>query len=225
MRIAILLLAALALAGCGSSRPVRDVQPQGFLGDCSQLTSGGEGEAGCDTSTPTSSGPSYDKVIVAPVSRSGNRRLRPISPRRISRPPPTTSTRSCATSWARISGGTRYAPRRGGADRRQRGQSEDGRGKRRGADRRRISGAYDYVTGEPTVQGEAAVEARITDAPSGEVLAAGVDRRMGGRSLSSATTEWTDVNNILVYWAQQTRFRLCGLQERTGCERPQTSGL
>jgi hypothetical protein len=68
MRIAILLLAALALAGCGSSRPVRDVQPQGFLGDCSQLTSGGEGEAGCDTSTPTSSGPSYDKVIVAPVT-------------------------------------------------------------------------------------------------------------------------------------------------------------
>jgi hypothetical protein len=29
----------------------------------------------------------------------------------------------------------------------------------------------------------------------------------------------------LTYWAQQLRFRLCELQERTGCVPPQTGGL
>ena len=88
-----------------------------------------------------------------------------------------------------------------------------------------VSGSYEYITGEPTFQGQAAVEAKITDAASGEVLAEAVDRRMGGRALNSAANKWTDVDNILSYWAQQTRFRLCELQERTGCVRPQTGGL
>ena len=74
-----------------------------------------------------------------------------------------------------------------------------------------IAGGYEYMTGKPTYQGEAAAEAKITDAQSGELLAAVVDQRMGGRSLASAENEWTDVNNILAYWAQQTRFRLCEL--------------
>jgi hypothetical protein len=87
------------------------------------------------------------------------------------------------------------------------------------------SGAYEYVTGEPTWQGEAAAEAKITDAETGELLAAAVDRRMGGRSMASAETSWTDVNNILTYWAQLTRFRLCEQQGRAGCEVPQTGGL
>jgi Protein of unknown function (DUF3313) len=88
-----------------------------------------------------------------------------------------------------------------------------------------VSGSYEYITGKPTFQGRAAVEARFTAARSGEVLAAVVDERMGGRALSSAANQWTDVNNILAYWAQQTRFRLCELQDRAGCERPQTGGL
>jgi hypothetical protein len=88
-----------------------------------------------------------------------------------------------------------------------------------------VSGSYEYVTGKPTFQGQAAVEAKITDAQSGEVLAEAVDQRMGGRALNSAANQWTDVNNILSYWAQQTRFRLCELQERAGCQRPQTGGL
>jgi hypothetical protein len=88
-----------------------------------------------------------------------------------------------------------------------------------------ISGSYEYVTGKPTFQGEAAAELKVTDAQSGDLLAAAVDRRMGGRALNSAANEWTYVNNILAYWAQQTRFRLCELQKRPGCERPQTGGL
>jgi hypothetical protein len=65
----------------------------------------------------------------------------------------------------------------------------------------------------------------ITDAQTGELLAAAVDKRMGGRTLASAETSWTDVNNILAYWAQLTRFRLCEQQGRAGCAPPQTGGL
>ena len=64
--------------------------------------------------------------------------------------------------------------------------------------------------------------------PSGhpsELLAAAVDKRMGGGSMASAETSWTDVNNILVYWAQLMRFRLCEQQARAGCQPPKTGGL
>jgi hypothetical protein len=87
------------------------------------------------------------------------------------------------------------------------------------------TGTYEYITGEPTFQGEAAAEAKITDAETGELLAAAVDKRMGGRSMASAETSWTDVNNILAYWAQLMRFRLCEQQGRAGCAPPKTGGL
>jgi uncharacterized protein YcfL len=57
MRVAVLLLAAVLLAGCGSSRPVRNVQPQGFLGDYSRLTPGAESEAGLRYINPDVDGP------------------------------------------------------------------------------------------------------------------------------------------------------------------------
>ena len=43
--------------------------------------------------------------------------------------------------------------------------------------------------------------------------------------MASAETSWTDVNNILAYWAQLTRLRLCEQQGRAGCTPPQTGGL
>ena len=69
MRIAAWLLAALVLAGCGSSRQVRDVQPQGFLGDYSRLTTGASGEAALRYINPDADWASYDKVIVEPESQ------------------------------------------------------------------------------------------------------------------------------------------------------------
>jgi len=43
--------------------------------------------------------------------------------------------------------------------------------------------------------------------------------------MASAETSWTDVNNILAYWAQLVRYRLCQLQGGAGCEQPKTGGL
>jgi hypothetical protein len=49
-----------------------------------------------------------------------------------------------------------------------------------------VTQAREYLTGRPTYQGEASVEYKILDAEDGELLAAGVDRRIGGRTLYSA---------------------------------------
>jgi Protein of unknown function (DUF3313) len=68
MRLVVLLLAALVLAGCGSSRPVRNVQPQGFLGDYSRLTADAEGGAARRYINPDVNWASYRKIIVAPVT-------------------------------------------------------------------------------------------------------------------------------------------------------------
>jgi hypothetical protein len=48
---------------------------------------------------------------------------------------------------------------------------------------------------------------------------------MGGRSMASAETSWTDVNNILAYWAQLMRYRVCEQQGRADCPPPKTGGL
>jgi hypothetical protein len=229
VRVAVLLAVAVVVAGCGSSRPVRNVQPQGFLGDYSQLTSGAEGEAALRYINPDVDWASYRKVIIAPVTvwqSPGTADIHDADLKTaadylyaqlrtelgkdfqlVDQPGPDTLRVEAALTGAKAANQTMVVVSSvvpiGAA----------------------ISGSYEYITGKPTFQGEAAAEAKITDAQSGEVLVAAVDQRMGGRALNSATTEWTDVNNILAYWAQQLRFRLCELQERTGCVRPQTGGL
>jgi Protein of unknown function (DUF3313) len=88
-----------------------------------------------------------------------------------------------------------------------------------------VTQAREYVTGRPTYQGEASVEYRILDAEDGELLAAGVDRRIGGRTLYSAKSSWADVENIGLYWARQLRYRLCREQNREGCTPPQAHAV
>ncbi len=78
-------------------------------------------------------------------------------------------------------------------------------------------------TGTPLFKGAASVEAKFMDAESGEVLAAAVDRRVGGRFLDREVFDsWNDVYGALKYWAQLTRFRLCQLRKQADCVRPES---
>ncbi len=77
------------------------------------------------------------------------------------------------------------------------------------------------LTGEPAFVGEASIEARISDAATGELLAAAVDRRVGGKSLDDSTSEWGDVNAALEFWAKQFDFRMCELRQDEGCLPPE----
>jgi hypothetical protein len=229
MRALTILALLLMLVGCGTSRRASEVEPQGFLGDYSMLTSGEQGQAVLRYVNQDSDWASYDRVLVEPVVvlRSPGTQDIPEEDLQtaanflhaqlrqelgkdfelVDAPAPNTLRVAAALTDAEPANQTMVVvstvvPIA-----------------------MATSGAYEYITGKPTFQGQAAAEAKITDAQSGELLAAAVDKRMGGRTLASAETSWTDVNNILAYWAQLTRFRLCEQQGRAGCARPQTGGL
>jgi hypothetical protein len=219
----------LMLVGCGTSRQANEVEPQGFLGDYSMLTSGEQGQAVLRYVNQDADWAKYDKVLVEPVAVL-------VGPGRQDIPEEDLQTaanflhvqlqqelgKDFQLADAPAPNTLRVAAALTDAE---------------PANQTMVvvstvvpiamatSGAYEYITGKPTFQGQAAAEAKITDAQTGELMAAAVDKRMGGRTLASAETSWTDVNNILAYWAQLTRFRLCEQQARADCEAPQTGGL
>lgn len=67
------------------------------------------------------------------------------------------------------------------------------------------------ATGKPAFVGEAAFEGRITDAKTGELLGAAVDRRVGGKSFKDFD-DWQDVEAASDFWAKNLAFRLCKLR-------------
>jgi hypothetical protein len=56
--------------------------------------------------------------------------------------------------------------------------------------------------------GEASGEVEVTDSLTNQVLAAGVDRRVGQRSLQGVFGKWNDVEEAWDHWAEQLRARL-----------------
>ncbi len=74
-----------------------------------------------------------------------------------------------------------------------------------------ISRGKEFVTGKPTFVGEVSIEFKIVNATSGKLLAAGIDRRVGTKTLKEIDS-WTDANNAIEDWSRLIRFRLCKLQ-------------
>ncbi len=78
----------------------------------------------------------------------------------------------------------------------------------------------ELATGKPVFAGEVTAEVKMTDAQSGEVLFAAVDRRVGGR-LGGGWKSWTDAEQAFQYWAEKIRYALCKqLRHRTDCVAP-----
>jgi hypothetical protein len=84
-----------------------------------------------------------------------------------------------------------------------------------------VSGTKSLATGTGTYVGSASVEAKITDAELGTLLAAAVDRRGGAKSLSGVTSEWDDVEESFQFWASTLRYRLCQLRGERSCVKPE----
>jgi hypothetical protein len=62
--------------------------------------------------------------------------------------------------------------------------------------------------GEVPFAGGAEAAAKLTDSVSGEVLAAGVDRRRGGSIKTAAQWEWGDAENAMKAWAEMITTNL-----------------
>jgi hypothetical protein len=72
-----------------------------------------------------------------------------------------------------------------------------------------IAAAADFITGKPPFVGEVAAEVKIIDARTGQLLAAAVDKRIGGKDIAKLVDSWDDVNKILSLWSKLLAFRLC----------------
>ena len=77
------------------------------------------------------------------------------------------------------------------------------------------------LTGTESLVGKASVEMEATDSETGEVLAAAVDRRGGGKYAWKALSRWEDVEQAYSYWAKKTRWRACLLRGDAGCQKPE----
>ena len=87
---------------------------------------------------------------------------------------------------------------------------------------RLLTGAKGMMTdGQPGFVGAASVEAKITDAQTGVLLAAGVDRRAGTKNPVGSTNEWNDVEEAYQYWADRFRYRLCQERGDKNCVEPE----
>ena len=77
------------------------------------------------------------------------------------------------------------------------------------------------LSGETVFAGQASIEIKITDELTGKLLFAAVDRRVGQRTMSSTTSRTADVEEIMWYWGDLARYRLCALRGGEKCIRPE----
>lgn len=79
-----------------------------------------------------------------------------------------------------------------------------------------INIAQSLATGSYAFVGSAEAMMKATDAVTGQLLAAAIDKRAGGLAMSSAAQwKWGDSENAIDYWAEKIDSRLLQLQGRT----------
>jgi hypothetical protein len=76
------------------------------------------------------------------------------------------------------------------------------------------------ATGKQSGVGEITVEMKITDANTGELLGAALDRRVGGKQLTELWSSWHNADDALQYWAKRLSFVLCDMRGGSNCVKP-----
>lgn len=222
----IAVTAGIMLSGCAATKQARDVKHKGYLVDSSILKKGGEGEALYVYRNPKADWPSYSKMLLDPVINLRQKDLikEGTPPEDLQRatnnfyallykefgkdyemvkvPGPRTLRMQAAftdlqESWATTDTITSVIPI---------GMV--------------LSTSTDFITGKPAFVGEATIEVKITDARTHQLLAAGIDRRVGGENIEASVDSWDDVNKIMELWARWGRFRLCKLRGDKDCFQP-----
>jgi len=81
---------------------------------------------------------------------------------------------------------------------------------------------FSYAADSPGFSGDIAIETRVTDASTGEIVLAPVDRRLGAKNLSSDLFDkWQMVNNAIAFWSKCQRYQFCKLRGSAGCVAPE----
>ena len=80
----------------------------------------------------------------------------------------------------------------------------------------------EIFTGQAAFTGSTGMEIKVSDAVTGDVLAAAVDKRVGKKSLGVSTfSQWGDTDSAMEYWAQLISYRVCQYRGQTNCIAPQ----
>jgi len=211
---------ALSMSACTPIKQARDVEQSGFLGDYSVLQEGKDGEALKIYINPNyqQSCKGYDKVIIEPVSIwvRDNSDLADLSAadrqtlvnhlhgslvneigkhyQIVTTPQPgtlriKTAITEAEGSWVALDTVSSFVPQL-----------------------LVMSKLKEIATGTGTFVGKASGEADITDAITGERIAAAVDRIVGTKSVTGVTSKWDDVTRAFDFWAERMAYRLvnCG---------------
>lgn len=83
-----------------------------------------------------------------------------------------------------------------------------------------ISAIKGASTGKQSGVGEITAEFKLTDAMTGELLGAAVDRRVGGKDVGGMFDSWYNADAGLKYWAKRVRFVLCTEGGGPNCVKP-----
>ena len=227
--IVLALIVPLALAACAQRgvQKIKDVEFSGFLGDYSQLRPGGKERASYYYIKPNLNLAKYDKILLDPpvIFRGKESQTRGISPQDTQR----LLNNFHKLLYASLSKDYQIVQVPGPSTMRFQAAITKVKESDVGLDAvssvvpplHGITALVGYATGKPVFQGEAIIEAKITDSATRELLAAGVDSRVGGKKLSASTfNSWGDVNQIMEFWAKGIAYRLCKERGGTGCKRP-----
>lgn len=221
---------ALALmAGCAATQQARDVQTSGFLGsDYSLLQEGQDAEALLVYRNPDADWAAYDKIKLDPVTiwAGEESAFDDFSPSDRQ----TLADTFYSTIYQELSQDYAMADALGPGVLHVQVALTEAQTSNPAMDTVSsivpqalvLSQATGLVTGKPGFVGEASGEARIADGATGELLAAAVDRRVGGKSVTGAPTDsWDDVHQAFQYWAKQFRYRLCTERGEADCVPPE----
>ena len=86
---------------------------------------------------------------------------------------------------------------------------------------RAVSTLKMLATEKPAFVGAAQIEFKITEAQTGKIVAAAVDRRVGGKTLGKGFGSWADVQHAFDWWSALTAYRLCVTTGGSNCpEKP-----
>jgi hypothetical protein len=229
-QITVFLMSLILVSACASTKPYNHVRESGFLGvDAALLKKGGKGEPALVYRKPGVDWAHYDKMQLDPVTfwrapesthrGVSNHDIQQLSDyfyqliyrkfsgqmKMVTTPQPNTLRAKVAITKAEKSDVvldvvSTVVPQM-----------------------RAASALKDLVTGKPAFVGEAQIEFKITDAVTGELLAEGVDARVGGKTLNADHfRSWGEVDEALQFWTDHAAYRLCELQNKRDCVEPKS---
>lgn len=213
--VTIVLVSALALGGCATTRQARSVTKSGFLGDYSQLSPGGPDQAKLVYWNPKVRWAQYDKIILEPVTiwRTGESStvLTSVSREELQ----DLADLLHATIRSRLGEYQLVDAPGPGVMRVRVALTEAGKSfvpldvvSTVVPQARAVAEVTSLATRTPAFVGAAAIEIEALNSVTGERLAAAVDRRVGAKSPEGVLRSWDDVEDAFQVWADLVQRRL-----------------